>query len=155
MNRIARPRRPPLAALALVLLLPAALADHAARPDARRISAATGAPDSLRFTALFTAHDAGYMTLRKTADTERFVFEYNDRGRGPHLVELLNTNAAGLPTQIAIDGHGYFKDSVRERFGYDSIRLGTTGTSRWLEQRAAAGGSRADDEDAPSDPDFE
>jgi len=134
-NRIARPRRPPLAALALVLLLPAALADHAARPDAHPIAAASGAPDSLRFTALFTAHDAGYMTLRRTADTERFVFEYNDRGRGPHLVELLNTNAAGLPTQIAIDGHGYFKDSVRERFGYDS----SSQTASWTNDVEGSG----------------
>jgi hypothetical protein len=49
-------------------------------------------------------------------------------------------------------------DAVRERFGYDAIRLGTTGRSRWLEQRPDAGGSSADDaddEDPPSDPDLE
>jgi hypothetical protein len=28
-------------------------------------------------------------------------------------------------------------DAVRERFGYDAIRLGATGTTRWLEQKGA------------------
>jgi hypothetical protein len=48
-------------------------------------------------------------------------------------------------------------DAVRARFGYDAIRLGTTGNTRWLEQRPAPPDppTRKDRERPPGDPDPE
>ena len=48
-------------------------------------------------------------------------------------------------------------DAIRARFGYDAIRLGATGNSRWLEQRPATVPSGADEEDEepPGDPRLE
>jgi len=47
-------------------------------------------------------------------------------------------------------------DAVRARFGYDAIRLGATGKTRWLEQRPATPDSpvRKGHENPPEDPDF-
>jgi len=79
------------------------------------------------------------------------------------LVGVALSNLTGPSSQLDLfaDGSrsrpvGPAIDAVRERFGYDAIRLGTTGRSRWLEQRPAGGGSPADDEeDPPPDPDLE
>ena len=47
-------------------------------------------------------------------------------------------------------------DAVRARFGYDAIRLGAIGTTRWLEQRPVPTRSPPDaDENPPGDPDLE
>jgi DNA polymerase-4 len=48
-------------------------------------------------------------------------------------------------------------DAVRARFGYDAIRLGTTGNTRWLEQRPAPSDppDRKGRERPPGDPDLE
>ena len=57
-----------------------------------------------------------------------------------NLLELFDDDSRSRFVGLAID-------AVRARFGYDAIRLGTTGSSRWLEQRPAAGGSSPDDDD--------
>ncbi len=46
-------------------------------------------------------------------------------------------------------------DAVRARYGYDAIRLGATGNSRWLEQRPDSADSpvKEDHERLPEDPD--
>ena len=47
-------------------------------------------------------------------------------------------------------------DAVRARFGYDAIRLGAIGNTRWLEQRPVPTRSPPDDdENPPGDPDLE
>jgi imidazolonepropionase-like amidohydrolase len=52
-------------------------------------------------------------------------FEYNDRGRGPHIRERMTTDASGYITSAQITGHNYWKDSVDERFSY------ANGTQSW------------------------
>jgi DNA polymerase-4 len=66
------------------------------------------------------------------------------------LVGVALSSLSGPSLQLALFGGesqprsiGPAIDVVRARFGYDAIRLGATGKTRWLEQRPAAPGSRA------------
>ncbi|MFN8090824.1 MAG: hypothetical protein U0599_01060 [Vicinamibacteria bacterium] len=81
------------------------------------------------------------------------------RRRALRLVGVALANLSGPSRQLGLfeDDRGHRPvasaiDAVRERFGYDAIRLGTTGPSRWLEQRPAAAGPPGDDaeEEDPS-----
>ncbi len=49
----------------------------------------------------------------------RFVWEYNDRGRGPHLNETIKLDANGYPEFLEVIGHNYLKDTVNEIFTAD------------------------------------
>ena len=97
------------------------------------------------------------------AAVRRLLDDAWTRKRALRLVGVALSNLSGPSRQLELFGDdsrsrfvGPAIDAVRERFGYDAIRLGTTGSSRWLEQRPTAGGSSADDdEEPPSDPDFE
>ena len=80
------------------------------------------------------------------------------------LVGVALSNLSGPSRQLALFGAespprpvGPAIDAVRARFGYDAIRLGATGSTRWLEQRPAPPDSpvRNADESPPDDPDFE
>lgn len=77
----------------------------------------THASDTTRFTYLFS-RPAGEMKVWQEGDETVSELQYNDRGRGPHLVERLTTSPNGLITRLAIRGHDYLKDTVDERFGY-------------------------------------
>jgi DNA polymerase-4 len=97
------------------------------------------------------------------AAVRRLLDDAWTRKRALRLVGVALSNLSGPSSQLELFGDdsrprsvGPAIDAVRERFGYDAIRLGTTGRSRWLEQRPAGGGSPADDdEDPPPDPDLE
>jgi DNA polymerase-4 len=80
------------------------------------------------------------------------------------LVGVALSNLSGPSRQLGLFGgesrsrsFGPAIDAVRARFGYDAIRLGATGDTRWLEQRPATTDSSAEigDEDLPVDPDPE
>ncbi|WP_146907753.1 amidohydrolase family protein [Arenimonas daejeonensis] len=43
-------------------------------------------------------------------------FEFNDRGRGPKLVERITLDAAGLPLAIEVDGNSYMGAPVQEDY---------------------------------------
>jgi DNA polymerase-4 len=60
------------------------------------------------------------------------------------LVGVALSKLSGPSSQLELFGGpsrprsvGSAIDAVRTRFGYDAIRLGTTGSTRWLEQRSA------------------
>lgn len=77
----------------------------------------TPSTDTVRYTVLLASHPAGVQTSWATADGARhFFFEFNDRGRGPRLTEDVSLDARGAPARLAVTGHGYYKDSVEERF---------------------------------------
>ena len=81
--------------------------------------AAPPAPDHLeiRHSVLLAGRPSGFQTSRRSADGEwHFVFEYNDRGRGPSLTERVVLGANGIPTLIETGGHDYLKNPVNERF---------------------------------------
>jgi DNA polymerase-4 len=93
------------------------------------------------------------------AAVRRLLDDAWTRKRALRLVGVALSNLSGPSRQLELFGDesrsrfvGPAIDAVRERFGYDAIRLGTTGRSRWLEQRPAAGGSSADDDEGPPSP---
>lgn len=85
----------------------------------------TPSTDTVRYTVLLAGHPAGVQTSWATADARHFFFEFSDRGRGPRLTEDVSLGADGAPLRLAITGHGYYKDSVEERFTLDGD------TARW------------------------
>jgi len=82
---------------------------------------------------------SGSLNLAVAEDGSRVVdFEFNDRGRGPKLHEVLRVDEAGLLTSVEISGHAYMGAPVDERFAVKD------GTARWtstLEQGTAPAGA--------------
>lgn len=77
---------------------------------------AQGAPDTAQYVVLFSDRPAGFYKEWTSEGELRSVFEFNDRGRGPHLETAMRLGADGIPTALHIVGHGYVKDTVDERF---------------------------------------
>ncbi|HEX9085530.1 MAG TPA: amidohydrolase family protein [Gemmatimonadaceae bacterium] len=100
--------RRPLVALALTIAFPCAAA-------AQQKPAAS---DTTRFVVLFSNRPAGHLNVWQEGKEKVADFEYNDRGRGPHVRERLTTDPSGYITNALIIGHNYLKDSVDERFSY-------------------------------------
>jgi hypothetical protein len=46
----------------------------------------------------------------------KYVFDFNDRGRGPHLEEDITLNSSDIIEKLQITGHNYYKDTVNEVF---------------------------------------
>ena len=74
--------------------------------------------DTTRFVVLFSDHIAGHLNFWKEGSETVSDFEFNDRGRGPHIVERYTTNPDGYLTDVSIVGHNYYKDSVDEHYSY-------------------------------------
>ncbi len=97
----------------------AVLASHLAR-GAEPVVPPPEAAQEARYAILMAGRPCGTQTVRKIAPDEwSIVFEFNDRGRGPHLTECAVLDAAGIPTQIETNGHDYLKNPVQERFAID------------------------------------
>ncbi len=92
--------------------------------------------DTAHYVVLFSGRPAGdYREWWSNGDLHS-VYEYNDRGRGPHEVAVLRAGAGSVPTSISIVGHGYLKDSVDENFSSSG------GTATW--KTLSEHGTRAD-----------
>src|SRR5215213_2464499 len=77
------------------------------------------AADSVRYAIVSSGRPAGVHTVRVLPSGERrYLFEFNDRGRGPRLETRIVLGRGGVPREIATVGHAYFKDSVEERFSW-------------------------------------
>lgn len=72
--------------------------------------------DSLSYDVYLGDRDAGFLTIWQDEGAFRSVFEFNDRGRGPHLEETVHLNENGLIIRQTVKGHNYFKESVEELF---------------------------------------
>jgi imidazolonepropionase-like amidohydrolase len=60
---------------------------------------------------------AGFQTECRMADNVReYVFEFNDRGRGPAVRSRVTLGAGGIPVSLTVDGHDYLKSPIAERF---------------------------------------
>src|SRR5439155_18888869 len=93
-------------------------------------------PDTVRYTVLLAGRPAGVRTCWVAADGARhFFFEFNDRGRGPRLVEEVSLGADGIVSHVTILGHGYYKDSVEEQFR-------RARDSAWWKNQAETGATR-------------
>jgi len=99
-----------------------------------------GRADSIQYVVLMSERVAGAQTLwRGPGNERRALYEYNDRGRGPRFVARVVAGADGVPTSVETIGHGYFKDTVAERFSLGG------GRARWERvgergERPAGGG---------------
>ena len=74
--------------------------------------------DTTRFVILFSDRVAGQLRVWQEGADNVSDYEFNDRGRGPHIRERLNSDELGYLTSVNIVGHNYLKDSVSERFNY-------------------------------------
>lgn len=86
---------------------------------------ASSPADTTRFVILFSNRPAGHLKVWREGQEIVSDYEYNDRGRGPHIAERMTANESGYITGAVIRGHGYFKDTVDERFSYGN------GTASW------------------------
>ncbi|HST08287.1 MAG TPA: amidohydrolase family protein, partial [Gemmatimonadaceae bacterium] len=76
--------------------------------------------DTTQFVVLFSDHNAGHLKVWKDGSETVSDYEYNDRGRGPRIVERYATNPDGYLTDVSIIGHNYYKDSVDEHYNYQN-----------------------------------
>jgi len=81
--------------------------------------------DTARSVVVNSGHVVGRFLEWRAGDTIRSVYEYNDRGRGPHLESWIHVGSDSIPDLLTIVGHAYLKDTVDERFARDRL------TSRW------------------------
>jgi imidazolonepropionase-like amidohydrolase len=89
-------------------------------------SAPPAAVPEIRHSVLMAGRPSGLQTGRRSDDGSlQFVYEYNDRGRGPSLTARVVLGSGGIPRSIETDGHDYLKNKVRERFGV------TEGKASW------------------------
>jgi len=86
------------------------LATLTARPLASQ-----GSSDTTQYVILFSDRPAGFYKEWVSEGALHSVFEYNDRGRGPHQEAVLRVDADDFPTAMAVVGHNYVKDTVDER----------------------------------------
>jgi imidazolonepropionase-like amidohydrolase len=64
---------------------------------------------------LILGNHAGEQSLRTLADgSTRVEFEYNDRGRGDHIIATWKLDAAGIPIEYRASGNDYMKAPVEE-----------------------------------------
>jgi hypothetical protein len=79
--------------------------------------------DTVRYAIVSSGRPAGLHTMWISPSGERrYLYEFNDRGRGPRFQTRILLGTDGVPREIETLGHGYFKDSVEERFSRDERR---------------------------------
>jgi hypothetical protein len=85
---------------------------------------------SYQYDVLYGDKKAGYFTSSQDEDGNyKFVFEYNDRGRGPHVEETIALDDNGLIKSLQIIGHNYLKDTVSETFSVAGNKASWESTS--------------------------
>ncbi|MTI38038.1 amidohydrolase [Fulvivirga lutimaris] len=73
--------------------------------------------EAINYKLFFGDNESGYMKSWLAEDgTYKYEWEFNDRGRGPHLVESINLDENGFISALEIIGHNYLKDTVFEHF---------------------------------------
>jgi len=96
--------------------------------------------DTARYVVLFSDRPAGYYKEWWSGGDLHSVFEFNDRGRGPHQEATLHPGPAALPTALTIVGHNYVKDTVDERL---TTAAGTVTWQSRVEQGSQSADSQA------------
>jgi imidazolonepropionase-like amidohydrolase len=75
--------------------------------------------DTSRYVILFSDRPAGFYREWASGSDLHSVYEYNDRGRGPHQETTLRVGTDDFPTAMSIQGHSYVKDTVAEQLTSD------------------------------------
>jgi len=132
MNRLAFSR-----ALAALFAVGAALSPSGAT-RAQTTGAAARPADTARYVILTSDRPAGFYREWWSNGELHSVYEYNDRGRGPHLDAVLTPGAGGVPAALRVVGHAYLKDTVDERLSTTSSPEGRTATWRSTLEHGAA-----------------
>ena len=87
---------------------------------------ACGAQDTRHYDWLTQGAVSGKLEVQDTAaGTRRSSFEFNDRGRGPRIEEVLELDGDGVLQRYAAEGKAYMGAAVEESFGVED------GTARW------------------------
>lgn len=121
------------AAAAALLALPASVRAQQQPPRA------TARGDTARYVILTSDRRAGFYREWWANGALHSVYEYNDRGRGPHQEAVVTPGVGDVPTAMTIVGHAYLKDTVDERFSTQRAAEGDRATWRsTLEQGAAS-----------------
>ena len=89
-----------------------------------------GSSDTTHYVILFSDRPAGFYKEWTSDGALHSVFEYNDRGRGPHQEAVLRVDSDDFPTSLTVLGHNYVKDTVNEQL---TAAGGTLGWSNRFE----------------------
>lgn len=126
-----------LALVALIAGKAAMAQDPAAAPAPVACPAAAQA--SRIFTLTLGGNRAGFQTeCRKAEGVREYIFEFNDRGRGPSVRSRIELDAAGVPVSLTVDGHDYLKSAIAERFTLTGGRAAWTNKVEQGELKLAA-----------------
>jgi imidazolonepropionase-like amidohydrolase len=103
---------------------------------------------TVRYDWLTAGKVSGSLTLQVREDGSRVAdFEFNDRGRGPKIHEVVLVGDDGAPVSVQISGHSYMGAPAEETFRVE------TGRARWestLERgETAAGGFYSANDGSP------
>ena len=124
-----RPRIAWLAVLTLIAPLSQAAESVAAPPVE---SCPDNASASRAYSFFLAGNRAGYhLECRMPDGSGLYIFEFNDRGRGPSVRSRIVQDAAGIPTVITVDGNDYLKNEIAERF---SVEKGKAAWKNKVEQ---------------------
>ena len=100
---------------ATILVQAALAAEPSSAPPVVRCPAS--AVNSQVFSAYLGGNRAGFHTECRMPDgSGEYIFEFNDRGRGPALRSRIVLDERGVPASITVDGHDYLKNAIAERF---------------------------------------
>jgi cytosine/adenosine deaminase-related metal-dependent hydrolase len=82
--------------------------------------AQTAAPKTageMRYTLILSGNNAGFETITQNPDGSLKVhYEFNDRGRGPKIDQVIEVSKSGLPVRTQSTGVDYMKAPVTESF---------------------------------------
>lgn len=77
--------------------------------------------DTVFYSVVFSAKRmAGSQRTWRDKDGIHIAYEYNDRGRGPKIVEDVKLDADGFPVSTTVRGIEYFKNPVDEKFSVEN-----------------------------------
>lgn len=110
-------------------LLATVWAAHAADPAAAPPVAAcpAEATSSRPFAFHLAGNRAGFLVECRLPDgSTLYLYEFNDRGRGPSVRSRITLDAGGVPTTLTVDGNDYLKNTVSERFAVADGRASWT-----------------------------
>lgn len=75
------------------------------------------AADTTRYVVLTSGQRSGqHLKWSDGPGKISYLYEYNDRGRGPRIIVQISTTGEGLVTDRRAEGHDYFKSKVDETF---------------------------------------
>ncbi|HYN21756.1 MAG TPA: hypothetical protein VE078_12400, partial [Thermoanaerobaculia bacterium] len=97
-------------------------------------------PQEIRYTLELLGNKVGTAVTQVLSDRERrYTYEYNDRGRGPKIEQLVKLDERGLPVFFELTGHDYWKNAVDERFELKDGKASWHNTSEKQEGVAVPG----------------